>query len=429
MIAREPSAETPGDRLIIKGGARLRGTVPVAGSVTGAQFLLAAALLGVGARDARGVLRNVPAVGAVRGMRARLASLGLSVEARGGVVAVTGGGLRPASDWVGRSDEPGALVRFGALLGRWGQASLTLPTPEAVAALASALRGLNALGAEIGVTGVTVRAEGGRLRGGSFTLAAPSATETATLMLAAALARGRTALENCALTPEIEELGRVLNKMGGRVHGAGTALVTIEGVEALEPVEHTLLPDRIEAGTLMLAAAITRGDLLVRNCVPEHLLAVTDQLRAARAEVTAEGGGLRVRGSAELAPIDIALRPHPGVPRALAAPFLVLMARARGESVMSDVPGLAVAEFARLGLDVQVVGDRAVVGGPRRLKGGRVTASDPGMAAALVLAGLAAEGTTEILRISHLDRGYERLDRKLKAVGAEVRRARATPSG
>jgi UDP-N-acetylglucosamine 1-carboxyvinyltransferase len=439
----DPSAEPPRDRLLVKGGARLRGTVPVSGSARAAGFLLAAALLSDERDSSRYLLRNVPDVGDVRHLRARLVALGLPVEARGGLLTL--GGAEPTSLDAGDLHDPGALPRLAALLGRWGAARLALPNPastsgaavdaepasmfDLVAANEPALRGLSALGADVRLAGGTLHVEGRRLRGGTFTFPAASPTATATLMLAAVRARGRTALENCSLAPEVEELGRALNKMGARVHGAGTALVSIEGVDVLEPIEHTLLPDRIEAGTLMLAAAITRGDLLVRDCTPEHLSVVSDQLRAAHAEVSAEAGGVRVRGSSEVAPVDIVVRPHPGVPAALASSFLVLMARARGESVVSEVSGTAVLELTRLGLDVTLDGARAIVRGPRRLKGGRVTATEPALAAALVLAGLAAEGTTEILRISHLDRRYERLDKKLKAVGADLRRARATPAG
>jgi len=249
-------------------------------------------------------------------------------------------------------------------------------------------------------------------------------------MMAAALAKGRTTLENAAREPEVEELARVLNKMGAHVHGAGTSLITIEGVDELQPVEHSIIPDRIEAGTLLVAAAITRGDVLVRDCLPEHLEAVLAKMRASGVEVTADGDGIRVRGKAELTPADISTQPFPGFPTDMQAQFMVLMTRARGQSVLSETifenRYMHVPELQRMGADIVVEGRTAIVRGPTKLTGATVMATDLRASASLVLAGLIAEGTTEILRIYHLDRGYDRLDKKLRALGADVRRAKGT---
>jgi UDP-N-acetylglucosamine 1-carboxyvinyltransferase len=242
------------------------------------------------------------------------------------------------------------------------------------------------------------------------------------------LAQGRTTLENCACEPEVEELGRVLNKMGARVHGAGTSLITIEGVDELFPIDHALIPDRIEAGTLMIAAAITGGNLLVRNCVPEHVEAVTAKLRAAGADISIEPGGVRVVGQRVIQPADVVTRAHPGFPTDLQAQFMVLMALAAGQSVLTETVFenrfMHVPELVRLGADITLEGRTAMVRGPARLCGTTVMATDLRASAGLVLAGLVAEGTTEILHVSHLDRGYERLDRKLRAAGADIRRVR-----
>jgi UDP-N-acetylglucosamine 1-carboxyvinyltransferase len=249
--------------------------------------------------------------------------------------------------------------------------------------------------------------------------------------MAAALAKGRTTLENCACEPEVEELGLVLNKMGGRVRGAGTSVISIEGVDELAPVDHVLIPDRIEAGTLMVAAAVTRGNVLVKDCLPEHLEAVTAKLRATGVDVSVEPGGVRVRGQREVTPADIVTRPYPGFPTDLQAQFMVLMTRAAGQSVLSETifenRFMHVPELVRMGADIVIEGRTAVVHGPTRLEGAKVMATDLRASAALVLAGLAAEGTTEILCAHHLDRGYERLDRKLRALGAELRRGRSSP--
>jgi len=286
------------------------------------------------------------------------------------------------------------------------------------------------MGARIELEHGYVSARARRLRGATIVFDLVTVTGTENLMMAAALAKGRTTLENAAREPEVEELARVLNKMGGRVHGAGTPLITIEGVDELQPVEHAIIPDRIEAGTLLVAAAITRGDVLVRDCFPEHLDAVLAKLRASGVEVTAESDGIRVRGKADLKPADISTQPFPGFPTDMQAQFMVLMTRARGQSVLSETifenRYMHVPELQRMGADIVVEGRTAIVRGPTKLTGATVMATDLRASASLVLAGLIAEGTTEILRIYHLDRGYDRLDKKLRALGADVRRAKGT---
>jgi UDP-N-acetylglucosamine 1-carboxyvinyltransferase len=222
----------------------------------------------------------------------------------------------------------------------------------------------------------------------------------------------------------------VLNKMGGRVQGAGTPIVTIEGVDGLRPVEHAVIADRIEAGTLMVAAALTRGDVLLRDCLPEHLEAVIAKLRGAGAEIAAEDGGLRVRGRDPIHPIDVSTQPYPGFPTDMQAQFMVLATRARGQSVITENifenRYMHVSELGRMGADIQVNGRTAVIRGGTRLAGTSVMATDLRASASLILAGLVADGNTEVRRVYHLDRGYERLDRKLRALGADIRRARGT---
>src|SRR5213078_89387 len=226
---------------------------------------------------------------------------------------------------------------------------------------------------------------------------------------------------------EVEELARVLNKMGARVSGAGTPMISIEGVDELQPVDHAVIPDRIEAGTLMVAAALTRGNVLVRDCLPEHLEAVIAKLRAAGAEVTAEPDGIRVRGKSEFKPADISTQPFPGFPTDMQAQFMVLMTRAEGQSVLSETifenRYMHVPELQRMGADIVVEGRTAIVRGPNKLAGATVMATDLRASACLVVAGLIARGKTEVLRIYHLDRGYDRLDKKLRALGADIRRA------
>jgi UDP-N-acetylglucosamine 1-carboxyvinyltransferase len=214
--------------------------------------------------------------------------------------------------------------------------------------------------------------------------------------------------------------------MGARIQGAGTAVVTIEGVDELSAIEHAIIPDRIEAGTFMVAAAVTRGDLLVRDCLPEHLDAVSAKLRAAGAEVIAEDGGLRVRARGPLTPVDITTQPYPGFPTDMQAQFMVLAAIADGQSVITETifenRYMHVQELARMGADIHVDGRTSVIRGAPRLQGTTVMATDLRASASLVLAGLVASGTTEILRVYHLDRGYERIERKLSKLGAHIKR-------
>jgi UDP-N-acetylglucosamine 1-carboxyvinyltransferase len=313
---------------------------------------------------------------------------------------------------------------------RYGKARVSLPGGCAIGArpIDQHLKGLAAMGAKIELEHGYVTARARRLRGATIVFDMVTVTGTENLMMAAALAKGRTALENAAREPEVEELARVLNKMGAKIRGAGTSLITIGGVDELQPVEHGIIPDRIEAGTLLVAGAITKGNVLLRDCAPEHLDAVIAKLRAAGAEVAADGDGIRVRGKAELKPADISTQPYPGFPTDMQAQFMVLMTRARGQSVLSETifenRYMHVPELQRMGADIAVDGRTAIVRGPTKLTGATVMATDLRASASLVLAGLIADGKTEILRIYHLDRGYDRLDRKLRALGADVRRAK-----
>ncbi len=417
-------------KIVIRGGARLAGEVRVSGSKNAALPILASSLLASG----KSIYRNVPALGDVGTMGKLLGRLGAEFsEVAKGVAHVDTSG-------VNEFEAPYDLVKtmrasvlvLGPLVARHGHARVSLPGGCAIGArpIDQHLKGLAAMGARIELEHGYVNARARRLRGATIVFDMVTVTGTENLMMAAALARGRTTLENAAREPEVEELGRVLNKMGAKVRGAGSSLVTIEGVDELQAVEHAIIPDRIEAGTLLVAAAITRGDVLVRDCLPEHLEAVIAKLRATGAEVTAEGDGIRVRGKSEFKPADISTQPFPGFPTDMQAQFMVLMTRARGQSVLAETifenRYMHVPELQRMGADIVVDGRTAVVRGPTKLTGATVMATDLRASACLVLAGLIAEGKTDILRIYHLDRGYDRLDKKLRALGADVRRARGS---
>ena len=417
-------------KIVIRGGARLKGEVRVSGAKNAALPILASSLLAQG----RSIYRNVPALGDVRTMGRLLGKLGAAIEDKPAGTTVVD------ATKITELEAPYELVKtmrasvlvLGPLCARYGRARVSLPGGCAIGArpIDQHLKGLAAMGARIELEHGYVSARARRLRGATIVFDLVTVTGTENLMMAAALAKGRTTLENAAREPEVEELARVLNKMGAHIHGAGTSLITIEGVDELQPVEHSIIPDRIEAGTLLVAAAITRGDVLVRDCLPEHLEAVLAKLRASGVEVTADGGGIRVRGKGELTPADISTQPFPGFPTDMQAQFMVLMTRARGQSVLSETifenRYMHVPELQRMGADIVVEGRTAIVRGPTKLTGATVMATDLRASASLVLAGLIAEGTTEILRIYHLDRGYDRLDKKLRALGADVRRAKGT---
>ncbi len=414
-------------KIVIRGGARLAGEVRVSGSKNAALPILASSLLAQG----KSIYRNVPGLGDVRTMGRLLARLGAEVS------PTVKGVSHVDTSHIHEHEAPYELVKtmrasvlvLGPLVARYGKARVSLPGGCAIGArpIDQHLKGLAAMGARIELEHGYVSARARRLRGATIVFDVVTVTGTENLMMAAALARGTTTLENAAREPEVEELGRVLNKMGARVRGAGTAVITIEGVEELQPIEHAVIPDRIEAGTLLVAAAITRGDVLVRECLPEHLDGVIAKLRASGVEISVEGDGIRVRSKGELKPADISTQPFPGFPTDMQAQFMVLMTRARGQSVLSETifenRYMHVPELQRMGADIVVDGRTAIVRGPTKLTGATVMATDLRASACLVLAGLVAQGKTEVLRIYHLDRGYDRLDRKLRALGADVRRA------
>ncbi len=414
------------DKIVIRGGERLRGEVRVSGAKNAALPILASSLLAGG----RSTYRNVPRLGDVLTMKKLLRQLGADVEGNGRTTVDTSG--------VNNFEAPYELVKtmrasavvLGPLVGRYGEARVSLPGGCAIGArpIDQHLKGLAALGAKIELEHGLVSAKAKRLRGATIVFDMITVTGTENLMMAAALAKGCTTLENAACEPEVEELACVLNKMGARIRGAGTSLITIEGVDELHPVDHAIIPDRVEAGTLMVAAAITRGNVLIKECLPDHLDAVTDKLRAAGVDVTIENGDLRVVGKGEIRPADIATRPYPGFPTDMQAQFMALMTRAKGQSLLSENifenRFMHVPELQRMGADIVVQGHNAVVRGPCKLKGAKVMATDLRASACLVLAGLVAEGTTEVLRVYHLDRGYDRLEKKLRGLGADIRRVK-----
>ena len=418
------------DKIVIQGGRRLKGEVRVSGAKNAALPILASAILAGGTS----IFRNVPKLMDVRTMGKLLRMLGADVVD----ADKSGYALSVSTDRIAKFEAPYELVKtmrasvlvLGPLVARHGHATVSLPGGCAIGArpIDQHLKGLEAMGAKITLAHGSVIAKARRLRGAAIVCDIPTVTGTENLMMAATLAKGRSTIENAAREPEVEELARVLNKMGARIQGAGTSVISVDGVDELHPIEHAIVPDRIEAGTFMVAAALTRGDVLLRDCLPEHLDAVTAKLRSAGAEVTPEEGGLRVRGRADIQAVDITTQPYPGFPTDMQAQFMVLATRARGQSVITETifenRYMHVSELARMGAEIHVDGRTAVIRGVKKLTGAKVMATDLRASASLILAGLVAEGTTEVLRVYHLDRGYERIEKKLQKLGADVKRAK-----
>jgi UDP-N-acetylglucosamine 1-carboxyvinyltransferase len=415
------------DTIVIRGGRRLAGEVRVSGSKNAALPILASAILTSGTST----FKNVPKLADIASMKKLLGLMGAKVDGEGAAARILCTGID-------KFEAPYDLVKtmrasvlvLGPLVARFGQAKVSLPGGCAIGArpIDQHLKGLEAMGAKITLDHGYVNARAKRLKGAHIVCDIATVTGTENLMMAAALAKGRTIIENAAREPEVEELARVLNKMGAEVEGAGTPTIHIEGRDELAAVEHAVIPDRIEAGTLMVAAALTRGDVLVSGCVPEHMDAIIAKLRGAGTEVVPEGDGLRVRGRAEIAPFDITTQPHPGFPTDMQAQFMVLAVRAKGQSVITETifesRFMHVPELVRMGADIHINGRTAMVRGGAKLAGASVMATDLRASACLVLAGLCAEGKTELRRVYHLDRGYERLDSKLRKLGADIKRER-----
>ncbi|ATB32388.1 UDP-N-acetylglucosamine 1-carboxyvinyltransferase [Melittangium boletus] len=420
------------DKIIVKGGHRLVGEVSVSGAKNAALPILASALLA----DGKSVYRNVPDLADVKTMLKVLGTMGCGTGrldgARSDVCEVeVHGPITPEAPYDLVKTMRASVLVLGPLVARFGRARVSMPGGCAIGArpIDQHLKGLKALGADIHLTEGYVEATAKHLTGGTVNFDVITVTGTENVMMAAVLARGRSVLENCAREPEVEELARVLNKMGARIEGAGTSVITIEGVEALKPVEHAILPDRIEAGTLMVAAAITGGEVLVKRVVPEHLEAVILKLRETGCTLTTEDGGIRVKAPQVPHSVDVKTTEHPGFPTDMQAQLMGLMTVADGTSVISERifenRFMHVPELHRMGADITIQGHTAVVKGVRTLSGAPVMATDLRASASLVLAGLRAEGKTDIQRIYHLDRGYERLEQKLRALGADIQRVKA----
>jgi len=416
------------DAIRITGSRPLSGTLRVGGAKNAALPILCATLLSDGAS----LLRNVPGLRDIDTTAALLRFLGrdVQVDAPEVRVAPTSGDIRPEAPYELVRQMRASVLVLGPLVARYGRAKVSLPGGCAIGArpIDQHLRGLEALGARIKVDHGYVVAEADRLRGAEVVFDIPTVTGTENLLMAAALARGRTRLVNCAREPEVEELARVLNKMGARIEGAGTAIIHVTGSDELDPFDHAIIADRIEAGTFMAAVGAAGGDVLLDNAPMEELEPVVVKLRKAGIEIEREGNHVRVARTGPIKPVDVTTAPHPGFPTDMQAQFMVLMTRAEGRSVLTETifenRFMHVPELARMGADIDTRGNVAMVSGVPRLSGASVMATDLRASASLVIAGLVAEGETLVRRVYHLDRGYERIEKKLAAVGASIERVK-----
>ncbi|MDE2291114.1 MAG: UDP-N-acetylglucosamine 1-carboxyvinyltransferase [Elusimicrobia bacterium] len=414
------------DEFVIDGARRLRGSYRVNGSKNAALPILLATLL----TDEPCVIENVPRLRDIRTTVRLLETLGKKVEWKGKTVKVVyGKALITRAPYDIVKQMRASILVAGPLLARFGKVRVSLPGGCAIGLrpIDIHLKGLEALGA------ATATGEGdvhlsGELSPATVRFRFPSVGATENVMMAAAAVPGTTVIENAAREPEIEDLGAFLNAMGARVTGAGSSRVTVRGVERLKGARHRVIPDRIETGTLMLAAAAAGGDVTFKDARPEHLTALIAAMRRAGVRVTPVRGGVRVAMAGRARPVSVTTAPHPGFPTDVQAPWMALMALAQGESRVREAiferRFLHAAELARMGARVAVEGDAAVVTGVPELSGAAVMASDIRAGAGLVVAALAARGRTVIQRVYHIDRGYERLETVLRGLGARIRRLR-----
>ena len=414
------------DKLVIEGGHRLHGDVRISGAKNAALPILCASLLTAEPLT----LTNVPRLNDVRTMRALLSQMGVRQQSdEADAITLDASQIDwPLAPYELVKTMRASILALGPLLARCGEARVSLPGGCAIGLrpVDQHVKGLQAMGAEIDLTHGYINARAPRLRGASFVFDVVTVTGTENLMMAAVLADGVTTLDNAAREPEIVDLAACLGAMGAKISGAGSDRIVIEGVPRLRGTRYAIMPDRIETGTFLAAASATHGDVLVRGASIDALAAVVDKLREAGARIDVDGDAMRVRGNGELRAANVRTAPFPAFPTDMQAQFMALATRAEGASVITETifenRMMHVQELKRLGADIEVEGNAAIVRGATRLTGANVMATDLRASACLVIAGLIADGETTIDRIYHLDRGYERIEEKLSALGASIRR-------
>ncbi|HDF0923953.1 TPA: UDP-N-acetylglucosamine 1-carboxyvinyltransferase [Staphylococcus aureus] len=417
------------DKIVIKGGNKLTGEVKVEGAKNAVLPILTASLL---ASDKPSKLVNVPALSDVETINNVLTTLNADVTYKkdeNAVVVDATKTLNEEAPYEYVSKMRASILVMGPLLARLGHAIVALPGGCAIGSrpIEQHIKGFEALGAEIHLENGNIYANvKDGLKGTSIHLDFPSVGATQNIIMAASLAKGKTLIENAAKEPEIVDLANYINEMGGRITGAGTDTITINGVESLHGVEHAIIPDRIEAGTLLIAGAITRGDIFVRGAIKEHMASLVYKLEEMGVELDYQEDGIRVRAEGELQPVDIKTLPHPGFPTDMQSQMMALLLTANGHKVVTETVFenrfMHVAEFKRMNANINVEGRSAKLEGKSQLQGAQVKATDLRAAAALILAGLVADGKTSVTELTHLDRGYVDLHGKLKQLGADIER-------
>ncbi|WP_279750659.1 UDP-N-acetylglucosamine 1-carboxyvinyltransferase [Staphylococcus aureus] len=417
------------DKIVIKGGNKLTGEVKVEGAKNAVLPILTASLL---ASDKPSKLVNVPALSDVETINNVLTTLNADVTYKkdeNAVVVDATKTLNEEAPYEYVSKMRASILVMGPLLARLGHAIVALPGGCAIGSrpIEQHIKGFEALGAEIHLENGNIYANAkDGLKGTSIHLDFPSVGATQNVIMAASLAKGKTLIENAAKEPEIVDLANYINEMGGRITGAGTDTITINGVESLHGVEHAIIPDRIEAGTLLIAGAITRGDIFVRGAIKEHMASLVYKLEEMGVELDYQEDGIRVRAEGELQPVDIKTLPHPGFPTDMQSQMMALLLTANGHKVVTETVFenrfMHVAEFKRMNANINVEGRSAKLEGKSQLQGAQVKATDLRAAAALILAGLVADGKTSVTELTHLDRGYVDLHGKLKQLGADIER-------
>jgi UDP-N-acetylglucosamine 1-carboxyvinyltransferase len=415
------------DKIIVRGGKRLNGTVKVEGAKNAVLPVIAATLL---ASDGKSIIKSVPTLSDVYTINEVLRYLNADVHFENGEVTVDASkelSVEAPFEYV-RKMRASVLV-MGSLLARNGHARVALPGGCAIGSrpIDQHLKGFEAMGAKVQVGNGFIEASvDGRLKGAKIYLDFPSVGATENIMMAASLAVGTTVIENVAKEPEIVDLANFLNKMGAKVRGAGTGTIRIEGVDVLHGTEHVIIPDRIEAGTFLIAAAITNGNVLVQGAVPEHLSSLIAKMEEMGVVFKEEEDGIRVISAENLKAVDIKTMPHPGFPTDMQSQMMALLLRAKGTSMITETVFenrfMHVEEFRRMNGDVKIEGRSVVMNGPTNLQGAEVAATDLRAAAALILSGLVADGITRVTELKHLDRGYVNFHEKLAALGADIER-------
>lgn len=412
------------DKIIIVGGEKLRGDVQISGAKNASLPVMVSALLAPG----WSTFLNVPNLVDIKTIKKLLRNLGAKIEGEGTV--------RINTEHISNCEAPYDLVKtmrasvlvLGPLVARMGVARVSLPGGCAIGARPVNLhiKALQDLGAEVELKDGYVEAKARRLKGATIYFDIPTVTGTENIMMAACLADGTTLLKNAAREPEVVNLADVLNGMGAKITGAGTDIIRIDGVEQMHPVEAAVIPDRIEAGTFMIAVGMTGGDVSIMGCEPVHVEALTMKLRDAGMEITPFDGGVRAASKKKIKSVDITTLPYPGFPTDLQAQMMALMSVANGLSVITETVFenrfMHVSELMRMGADILIHGNSAMVKGIPKLKGAPVMATDLRASASLILAGLAAEGKTELSRVYHIDRGYQEIEKKFSAIGANIKR-------